>query len=58
MNAIFYVRRAGCACRLLPKDFPPSTTVYGWFLRFRHQGLFETKIEAAPELTGHGLQLP
>ena len=42
MNAIFYVLRAGCAWRLLPKCFPPATTVYGWFLRFRHQGLFET----------------
>ena len=42
MNAIFYVLRAGCAWRLLPKDFPPMTTVYGWFLRFRRQGLFET----------------
>ena len=42
MNAIFYVLRAGCAWRLLPKDFPPMTTVYGWFLRFRRQGLFAT----------------
>lgn len=42
MNAIFYVLRAGCPWRLLPKDFPPMTTVYGWFLRFRREGLFET----------------
>jgi putative transposase len=42
MNAIFYVLRAGCAWRMLPKDFPPMTTVYGWFLRFRHERLFET----------------
>ncbi len=44
MNAIFifYVLRAGCAWRMLPKDFPPMTTVYGWFLRFRREGLFET----------------
>ena len=41
MNANF-VLRAGCAWRLLPKDFPPMTTVYGWFLRFRRQGLFAT----------------
>src|SRR3546814_19611002 len=33
--------RAGCAWRMLPKDFPPMTTVYGWFLRFRRAGLFE-----------------
>lgn len=42
MNAIFYALRAGCPWRLLPKDFPPVTTVYGWFLRFRREGLFET----------------
>lgn len=42
MNAIFYMLRAGCAWRLLPKDFPPKSTVYGWFLRFRHERLFET----------------
>lgn len=42
MNAIFYVLRAGCAWRMLPKDFPPRSTVYGWFLRFRREGLFET----------------
>jgi transposase len=42
INAIFYVPRAGCAWRLLPKDFPPRSTVYGWFLRFRREGLFES----------------
>jgi putative transposase len=42
MYAIFYVLRAGCGWRLLPKDFPPRSTVYGWFLRFRREGLFET----------------
>jgi len=42
VNAIFYVLRAGCPWRLLPKDFPPMTTVYGWFLRFRREGLFRT----------------
>ena len=42
MNAIFYVLRGGIAWRLLPRDFPPMTTVYGWFLRFRREGLFQT----------------
>lgn len=31
MNAIFYVVRSGCAWRLLPKDFGPWSTVYGYF---------------------------
>jgi putative transposase len=42
VNAIFYVLRSGCSWRLLPRDFPPRSTVYGWFLRFRRDGLFET----------------
>src|SRR5207247_5614718 len=42
INGIFYVLRAGCSWRMLPKCFPPMTTVYGWFLRFRREGLFET----------------
>lgn len=40
VQAIFYVLRSGCTWRDLPKDFPPATTVYRWFLRFRHDGLF------------------
>ncbi len=31
LDAIFYVVRAGCAWRLLPSDFGPWQTVYGYF---------------------------
>ena len=31
VNAIFYIVRSGCAWRLLPKDFGPWQTVYGYF---------------------------
>jgi putative transposase len=31
VNAIFYVVRSGCAWRLLPRDFGPWQTVYGYF---------------------------
>jgi putative transposase len=34
MNAIVYVVRGGCAWRLLPGDFPPWPTVYGYFRRW------------------------
>jgi putative transposase len=34
MNAILYVVRGGCAWRLLPGDFPPWQTVYGYFRRW------------------------
>jgi putative transposase len=31
LNGIFYIVRSGCAWRLLPKDFGPWQTVYGYF---------------------------
>src|SRR5437879_5650008 len=31
LNAIFYMVRSGCACRLLPKDFGPWQTVYAYY---------------------------
>ena len=30
-NAIRYLDRTGCQWRLLPKDFPPHSTVYNYF---------------------------
>lgn len=38
VNAILYVNRAGCAWRLLPKDFPPWQTVYGYFRAWNNDG--------------------
>lgn len=34
VNAIFYEVRSGCAWRLLPGDFPPWQTVYGYYRRW------------------------
>lgn len=34
VNAIFYVVRSGCAWRLLPRDFGPWQTVYGYHRRW------------------------
>jgi transposase len=31
VNAIFYLLQAGCQWRMLPRDFPPRGTVYGYF---------------------------
>jgi transposase len=33
--------RSGCQWRMLPKDFPPFTTVQGYFYEWRDNGLFE-----------------
>ena len=32
VNAIFYIAQSGCQWRLLPKDFPPYTTVQRYFV--------------------------
>ena len=32
VNAVFYTSRGGCSWRMLPNDFPPWKSVYGYFL--------------------------
>src|SRR5215203_5924021 len=39
-DAIFYVLRSGCPWRMLPGDFPPWSTFYYHFRRFRPSGLW------------------
>lgn len=41
LNGIFYLLRAGCAWRMLPRDYPPRSTVYGYFALFRDTGVWE-----------------
>ncbi|MGH6915753.1 MAG: IS5 family transposase [Geminicoccales bacterium] len=41
LNAILYLLRTGCPWRLLPKDFPPKSTVYGYFRRFGQEGVWQ-----------------
>ncbi|MHB1217919.1 MAG: IS5 family transposase [Alphaproteobacteria bacterium] len=40
LNAIFYVLRGGIAWRLIPKDLPPKSTVFGYFSQWRDSGPF------------------
>ncbi len=42
VNAILYLIRSGCQWRMLPKDFPPKSTVYHWFARWRDDGTWIT----------------
>src|SRR4051812_27409414 len=46
LNAILYVLRTGCAWDLLPHDFPPPGTVYGYFNQWRRDGTI-TRIHEA-----------
>jgi putative transposase len=38
VNAIFYIDRTGVQWELLPHDFPPKSTVYDYFARWRDNG--------------------
>src|SRR5580765_5640469 len=41
VDAILYIVSAGCAWRLLPREFPPVSTVQGYFYRWRDDGTWE-----------------
>lgn len=41
LNALLYLASAGCAWRLLPKCFPPVSTVRRYFYAWRDAGLFD-----------------
>lgn len=41
VNALLYVLRTGCAWRLLPHDFPPWRSVYGYFAQWRQDGTLQ-----------------
>jgi len=40
VNAIFYINRAGCPWRMLPRDFPPWRTVYNYFETWKQDGVW------------------
>jgi transposase len=42
LNAILYLLRTGCPWRLLPKEFPPRSTVFGYFRRLWEEGTWLT----------------
>ncbi len=41
INAILYVLRSGCPWRLLPHEFPAWGTVYHYFRRWQHEGVWD-----------------
>ena len=40
INAILYLLRTGCQWRMMPKDFPPSGTVYDYFRSWKRDGVW------------------
>ncbi len=46
IHGIFYLKKTGCQWRMLPKDFGPWSTVYGYFKRWRLAGLWADLMKA------------
>jgi transposase len=42
VDAIFYIAQTGCQWRLVPKDFPPYSTVQRYFYAWRDTGIWQT----------------
>jgi putative transposase len=40
-NAIYYQLKTGCQWELLPRDFPPSSTVYSYYRKWQRLGVWE-----------------
>ena len=56
VNAILYLASSGCQWRMLPKDFPPLSTVQRYFYEWRNMRLWQSinhlLVMAARELEG------
>jgi transposase len=57
VEAIFYIATTGCQWRMLPKEFPPYSTVQRYFYRWRNSGTWERinhiLLMQAREAAGH-----
>jgi putative transposase len=42
VEAILFIASSGCQWRMLPRDFPPVSTVRGYFYAWREMGLWES----------------
>jgi putative transposase len=49
VNGILYVNRTGCQWRALPKDYPPWSTVYDYFRKWRKDGTWPAINDALRE---------
>jgi len=46
LNGIFYQLKQGCNWADLPKDLPPSSTVYWYYKQWREAGVLDTLLNA------------
>jgi putative transposase len=40
INAVFYITKTGCQWRMLPRDFPPYSTVHSFYWRAKKKGIW------------------
>lgn len=40
-NGIYYQLKSGCQWEMLPKEFPPSSTVYAYYRKWQRRGVWE-----------------
>ncbi|WP_414673780.1 IS5 family transposase [Martelella sp. UBA3392] len=57
LDALFYLLQSGCQWALLPRDFPPKSTVHHYFKRFCRDGMWRCILNAiccrTRQLEGH-----
>ena len=56
LNAMRYLLKTGCQWRMLPKEYPPRTTVHDTFTRWTRSGLWERINTALREQRRIGLK--
>lgn len=49
VNALYYMSRTGCQWRMLPNDFPPRSTIYGYFKRWSDDGVIDEMVRVLRE---------
>ena len=50
LNGILYLNKTGCQWRLIPKEFGHWSTIYGYFKRWRREGIWARLMEALRQL--------
>ena len=60
VNGILYMVRGGCSWRMLPQEYGPWQTVYGYFGRWKRNGVYEqlnaTLVKQARQQANHNPQ--
>jgi transposase len=45
LDGLLYILASGCQWRALPRDFPPRSTVQGYFYRWRNDGVWQRLVD-------------